>query len=99
VFVDNGSEGALVEGAADAEGAAVEDVGVDHRGGDVAVAEELLNGADVVCRFFEPSQLAREGAGWLVWSRWLGWLSRVFEPHAAALNGAVVVLASQPAGF
>ena len=28
-----------VEGAADAEGAAVEDVGVDHGGGDVAVAE------------------------------------------------------------
>ena len=32
----------------DAEGAAVEDVGVDHGGGDVAVAEELLDGADVV---------------------------------------------------
>jgi hypothetical protein len=32
----------LVEGAADAEGAAVDDVGVDHGGGDVAVAEELL---------------------------------------------------------
>jgi hypothetical protein len=26
----------------------VQDVGVDHRGGDVLVAEELLDGADVV---------------------------------------------------
>jgi hypothetical protein len=36
-----------VGGAEDAGGAAVEDVGVDHGGGDVAVAEELLDGADV----------------------------------------------------
>jgi len=40
----------LVEGAADGEGAAVEDVGVDHGGGDVAVAQELLDGANVVAR-------------------------------------------------
>ena len=38
----------LVEGAADCEGAAVEDVGVDHGSGDVAVTEELLDGSDVV---------------------------------------------------
>jgi hypothetical protein len=37
----------------DAEGAAVEDVGVDHGGGDVAVAEELLDGADVVASLEE----------------------------------------------
>lgn len=43
----------VVEGAADAEGAAVEDVGVDHGGGDVAVAEQLLDGADVVAGFEE----------------------------------------------
>ena len=47
VVGDNGCE-RLVEGAADAEGAAVEDVGVDHGGGDVAVAEELLDSANVV---------------------------------------------------
>lgn len=41
----------LVEGAAHGEGASVEDVGVDHCGGDVAVAQELLDGADVVARF------------------------------------------------
>jgi hypothetical protein len=29
-------------------GAAVEDVGIDHRGGDVLVAEQLLDGSDVV---------------------------------------------------
>jgi hypothetical protein len=37
--------------ALDAEGAAIEDVGVDHGGRDVAVAEELLDGADVVSGF------------------------------------------------
>jgi hypothetical protein len=43
----------LVEGAADGEGATIEDVGVDHGGGDVAVTEELLDGADVVARLEE----------------------------------------------
>jgi hypothetical protein len=33
--------------AEDSGGASVEDVGVDHGGGDVAVAEELLDGSDV----------------------------------------------------
>jgi hypothetical protein len=47
-----------VEGALDAEGASVEDVGVDHGGGDVAVAEELLDGADVVAGF---QQVGGEG--------------------------------------
>jgi hypothetical protein len=47
-----------VEGAADAERAAVEDVGVDHGGGDVAVTEELLDGAYVVAGFKE---VGREG--------------------------------------
>jgi hypothetical protein len=37
-----------VQGAADAVGAAVRDVSVDHRGGDVLVAAEFLHGADVV---------------------------------------------------
>src|SRR5437773_5996396 len=37
-----------VEGAADAPAAAIEDVGVDHGRGHVAVAEELLDGADVI---------------------------------------------------
>jgi hypothetical protein len=36
-----------VGGAADAEWAAIENVGVDHGGPEVAVAEELLDGADV----------------------------------------------------
>ena len=37
-----------VERAAHAQPAPVEDVGVDHRGGHFAVAEQLLHGADVV---------------------------------------------------
>jgi len=37
-----------VGGASDACGAQVEDVGVDHGGADIAVAEELLDGPDVM---------------------------------------------------
>ena len=48
-----GEEEHAVEGAADAEAASVEDVGVDHGGGDVGVAEELLDGADVVAALEE----------------------------------------------
>ena len=40
-------EAEAVGGAQDAGRAPVEDVGVDHGGGHVAVAEELLDGADV----------------------------------------------------
>jgi hypothetical protein len=38
----------LVEGAADTQPAAFEHVGVDHGSTDVVVAEELLNGPNVV---------------------------------------------------
>ena len=43
--VGDGSQ--AVGGAADAEGALGEDVGVDHGGAELAVAEELLDGSDV----------------------------------------------------
>ena len=43
----------VVRGTADGEGSAVEDMGVDHRGADVVVTEELLHGADVVAVFEE----------------------------------------------
>ena len=42
-----------VGGAARPGRAAVDDVRVDHRGGDVAVPEEFLNRADVVAVFEE----------------------------------------------
>jgi hypothetical protein len=45
---ENLSAGLLVEGAADGEGPLAEDVGVDHGGADIGVAEEFLDGADVV---------------------------------------------------
>ena len=38
----------FVEGGFDGVGSALEDVGVDHGGFDVFVAEEFLDGADVV---------------------------------------------------
>jgi hypothetical protein len=40
--------GSAVERAAEAVGASVEDVGLDHRRGDVLVAEQLLDCSDVV---------------------------------------------------
>jgi hypothetical protein len=43
----------VVEGAADAEAAAIEDVGVDHGGADVGMTEQLLDRADVVAPFEE----------------------------------------------
>jgi hypothetical protein len=42
-----------VGGALDAEGSAAGDVDVDHGGGEVPVAEELLDGADVGAVFEE----------------------------------------------
>jgi Protein of unknown function (DUF1173) len=47
----------LIERAAHAPPTAVEHVGVDHRGGYVAVAEQLLHGPDVVARL---QQVGRE---------------------------------------
>ena len=47
-----------VEGAADGVGAALEDMGVYHGGADVFVAEEFLDGADVVAAF---QQVGGEG--------------------------------------
>src|SRR5688500_16314834 len=53
-----------VEGALDASGAAVEDVGVDHGGGDVFVAQEFLDGTDVVAVFEEVGgEAVAEGVG------------------------------------
>ena len=43
--------GEAVGRALDGTAAAVEDVGVDHSGTDVAVAEQLLDGANVVAGF------------------------------------------------
>lgn len=49
-----------VEGALDTKGAAVQDVGIDHGGGDVPVAQQILNGADVGSGFQQmvPANLA-----------------------------------------
>ncbi len=41
----------VIEWTPDPATASVEDVGVDHGGADAAVAEELLNGADVITVF------------------------------------------------
>jgi hypothetical protein len=40
-----------IERATDAQGALVEDVSVDHGGADVLVAQEFLDGPDVLARF------------------------------------------------
>jgi hypothetical protein len=41
----------LLGGAADRGRPSVENVGVDHRGADVGVTEQLLYGADIVALF------------------------------------------------
>jgi hypothetical protein len=64
-----GQEEGVVEGALDGEAASVQDVGVDHGGADVAVAEELLDGADVVAAFEE---MGGEGVAKGVAGGWLG---------------------------
>jgi hypothetical protein len=43
----------VVQRTADASGTSVEDVGVDHGGADVLVAEQLLDGPDIVAVFEE----------------------------------------------
>jgi len=54
----------LVEWAADGEAALVEDVGVDHGGFDVGVAEEFLDGANVVAILQEVGgEAVAEGVG------------------------------------
>jgi hypothetical protein len=67
-----------VEGAADGSCAAVEDVGVNHRGGDVVVAEELLDGADVVTGLEEmggKGMSERVGSYFAIPARWAACLT------------------------
>ena len=47
-----------VEGASDTESTAVQYVGIDHGRGHVAVAEQFLDGSDVLAGF---EQVRREG--------------------------------------
>jgi hypothetical protein len=42
-----------IEGAANGSGSGVENVGVDHRGGDIGVTEQFLYGTDVIAVFKE----------------------------------------------
>jgi hypothetical protein len=58
-----------VEGAADAGGAAVENVGVDHGGRDILVAQQFLDGADVVAVL---EQVGGEAVAKDVWDDGLG---------------------------
>jgi len=54
----------LVQRAADGEAALVEDMGVDHSGFDVGVAEEFLDGANVVAVLQEVGgEAVAEGVG------------------------------------
>ena len=45
----------IIEGRADGEAAALEDMGVDHGGTHVFVAEQFLDGANVVAGFEQMS--------------------------------------------
>lgn len=60
-----------VKGAADAFTTPVEDVGVDHGRGDVFMAEQFLNGADVVAVFEEMGEVGLDLGNALVFERGL----------------------------
>src|SRR4030095_5069421 len=63
------SEDQPVSGASDPSGTPIEDVGVDHRGADVPVTQQLLDGTNVVAFLQEvrgkrvPEGMARGGLG------------------------------------
>jgi hypothetical protein len=81
-----------VGGARDAGGAAVEDVGVDHRGIQVVVTEQLLNGADVAAIF---QQMGGEGVAERVGGGPLGETRPADSlEHGALHHGLVEVMAA-----
>lgn len=53
-----------VGGAADPEGAAVDDMGVDHGGVQITVAHQLLDGSDVLAAFEQVSGKAMAQGVW-----------------------------------
>ena len=85
------SWGELVEGAADAEAASVEDVGVDHGGLPVAVAEEFLDRADIVAGL---EQVRREGVAERVARRALGDVGLADGAGDGALHGTLMQMAA-----
>ncbi len=76
-----------VGGAQDATAAAVEDVGVDHGCLDVRMAEELLDGADVVAAL---EQVGREGMAERVGRRGLGEAGQAHGDGEAPLHDRLV---------
>jgi hypothetical protein len=108
VFADNGcgeakwcwvirvAAGESVEGASDRERAAVEDVGVDHGGGDIPMAEELLDGADVVASI---QQVGGEAVPQAVAACLFGEARRAHGVVEGALeDGFVKVVTEEPSG-
>jgi Phage integrase, N-terminal SAM-like domain len=89
--------GKAVGGAQDAGRAAVEDVGVDHGGGDVAVAEKFLDGSDVGAVF---QQVGGEGVAEGVAGGALGDALTAYRLlHRALQHGFVQVVATPLAGL
>ena len=86
-----------IERALGGEWTAVQDVGVDHGRADVAVAEELLDGADV---FAVLEQVGRKRVAQGVAADLLGDPGGLDgELHGALSGGLVEVVASPMAGF
>ena len=86
----------FVERTAHAEAAAIQDVGVDHRGLQVAMAEQLLHGADVVAAL---EQMGREAVAQRVAARALGEPRLAHRARHRALHGRLVeMMAALDAG-
>ena len=74
-----------VQRAADGQATAIEDVGVDHGGGDIFVAEKFLNRADIVTIFKQVGGKAVAkgvGANWLGQTHLLGSFADSFSQPA-----------------
>jgi hypothetical protein len=48
-----------IQGATDGQATAFDDVGVDHGGGDIFVAEQVLDGADVITGFKQVDAIGK----------------------------------------
>ena len=85
--------GGSVEGTSYCKGTSIQDVRVDHRGRDIAMPEELLDGSDVVARF---EQVGREAVAERVTRSGFRDASRDHrKPESALQDGFVEMMAAK----
>ena len=86
----------VIQGTADGKGAGVHNVGVDHGGGDIFVAQEFLHGANVVACF---KQVGGEGVTKDVGGDAFGYVCALRGiPHCFLHHAGVEMMAAGDAG-